>query len=155
MEIVKDRELHVGQKVRVYMNLNRGDSVFSIVDQSSGLVVAYANSVTLTDTTFKVRESGRQRVLRDNRKNVHAWAIGFFQSADCDKAESLTESVYYNPYKVSTFVYEESGEEITFAPIAHFENRRVWITPQTTVRELIFRQGGLFDGDDTNAKLLG
>jgi len=66
MEYTKGRKLEEGQRIRIYMN--RSDSVFSIADHKSGLVVAYAQQVTVSNATFKVRESGRQRVLQTKQK---------------------------------------------------------------------------------------
>jgi hypothetical protein len=42
----------------------------------NGRIVGYAEAVILTDVEFRVRESGRQRVLRERRKNVHAFVVG-------------------------------------------------------------------------------
>lgn len=41
-----------------------------------GYVLAHASNVELADCTFHVSESGRQRVIRDQQKNVHAGIIG-------------------------------------------------------------------------------
>ncbi len=45
-------------------------------DKSTGRVIGYTESVNLEDVEFKVSEAGRQRLLREKRKNVHAFAIG-------------------------------------------------------------------------------
>ena len=62
----------------------------------------------LSCATPKVSEAGRQRVLRDGRKNVHAGVVGYLSHAS-DKALSVpaaSEQVTYNPYLYSTFVYK-------------------------------------------------
>lgn len=41
-----------------------------------GRVILLANAVALTDCTFKVGRAGRQRVLREQCKNVHAGVVG-------------------------------------------------------------------------------
>ena len=41
-----------------------------------GVLCASARQVRLADVAFRVRESGRQRMLRGHRKNVHAYAVG-------------------------------------------------------------------------------
>ncbi|ASV44368.1 hypothetical protein PBI_SCTP2_353 [Salicola phage SCTP-2] len=62
---------------------------------------------------FRVSEKGRQRVLKEKVKNVHAYiAAQTHEELDdaidkCNKVE-LT----YNPYKYSTFVIKETGEPI-------------------------------------------
>ena len=41
-----------------------------------GYVLAHASNVELSDCTFKVSESGRERVIREQQKNVHAGIVG-------------------------------------------------------------------------------
>lgn len=60
--------------VRVYRNLTRG--CLSVMRR--GLVVAHVESVALHGARFVVQEAGRQRVLRDRRKNVHAFVEGIW-----------------------------------------------------------------------------
>ena len=94
----------IGLKVFVYFNLHK--KVFSIkamegVDK--GRVVGYSTHVLLRDAKTKVSEAGRQRVLREGRKNVHAGLVGVLESlGDLGRLEG--KSVVYNPYKYSTFV---------------------------------------------------
>ena len=63
--------------VRVYRNLNNGK--ISILDKKTNKVVGYAKSCFVipmdNQTTIKcvVLEGGRNRVLRDKQKNVHAF----------------------------------------------------------------------------------
>lgn len=64
-------------KVRIYFNLHRRLwSVQSYVKGKGWRVIGHAREVYLSDVTFKVSEAGRQRVIREKRKNVHAYAIG-------------------------------------------------------------------------------
>jgi hypothetical protein len=61
----------------------------------------------LKNCTFKVSASGRERVRREKKKNVHAWIQG-------EKIESLSvidcriREVTYNPYKHESFVFVNS-----------------------------------------------
>lgn len=65
----------------------------------------------LTGAKFIVSEAGRQRVLKEKRKNVHAFVIGelvdddgaFGQDAD---GKDLPVRVTYNPYVAGTFMAE-------------------------------------------------
>ena len=67
----------VGGRVRVYRNLARDSySVMAMEGPDKGRVVAWAKEVFLDDVKFVVRESGRQRVLNERRKNVHAFVDG-------------------------------------------------------------------------------
>ena len=110
--ISKDgRTVSTGQKVMVYRNLHNG--LWSIKDVKSDLVLGYAEEVTLKGLpksnnkkarrTFHVIESGRQKVLKEKKKNVHAYVIGYLENFTY---EALDKVVYYNPYKVSQFVAE-------------------------------------------------
>ena len=64
-------------KVFVYWNLHRDCwSVKALDGPNRGGVVHHATRVALHGCRFSVSESGRQRVLRDKRKNVHAGVVG-------------------------------------------------------------------------------
>lgn len=77
--------------VKVYRNLS--SKCFSIMQDS--LVKAHAKTVCLEDIDWKVSQKGRQRVIRDGKKNVHAFSIGLLRdSVRLAKAET----VFYNPY---------------------------------------------------------
>lgn len=99
----KGRRVDVGQKVKVYRNLHR--KTYSIADAASGLVLGYADRITLQDAEFKVGQAGRQRVLQEQRKNVHAYVVGTLIYA---AGEGLSRKVRYNPYHYPTFVNDAS-----------------------------------------------
>lgn len=62
-------------RVEVYRNLNfRGGVVWSV--RSRGKVVEHSERVLLSDVVFRVHESGRMRVLKELRNNVHAFVTG-------------------------------------------------------------------------------
>jgi hypothetical protein len=97
-------------KVFVYFNLHRKCfSVKALEGASKGLVIKHATFVALTNVTFKVSEAGRQRVLQEQRKNVHAGVVGTL----VDSLDSVgSERVTYNPYKGSTFVLCGTGDPL-------------------------------------------
>ena len=64
-------------RVKVYFNLNLG--CLSVIDSETGLLYCHAHRVELKDASFRVQEAGRQRVLREKRKNVHAYIVGDWQ----------------------------------------------------------------------------
>ena len=101
-------------RVRVYYNLHK--HTFSIQHRTSKgwRVRDYADTVRLTDVTFKVSEAGRQRVLREGRKNVHAFVIGTL----ADTVPDTPHRVTYNPFKAPTFVRASNGEQVTEATAA-------------------------------------
>ena len=122
-------------KVKVYFNLHK--KCFSI--QHKGKVIGYADAVTLKDCQFKVSESGRQRVLREKRKNVHAYCIGeWVDSANKSAVEYalLTEnwaianpeakSVTYNPYKYGSFVDKRSEQPIVKSDAVLLDCKTIW-----------------------------
>lgn len=109
MHPYKGRGATPGQLVEVYRNLHTGR--WSVRDAASGRVVAHADAVTLADARFTVREGGRQRVLRERRKNVHAWIAGRLSAVG---PEEKAVRVGYNPYRAATFT-DAAGTPVTAA----------------------------------------
>jgi hypothetical protein len=124
-------------KVYVYYNLHRRClSVKATQGEHANLVIAHANAVQLGDVRFKVSEAGRQRVLREKAKNVHAGLVGELQGIDAiqwlkevpksempdmGKIRALLSRVStrrslrgearaatYNPYRFDSFVDRDS-----------------------------------------------
>ena len=90
-------------KYYIYRNLRTGG--FSV--KLRGRVIEHLNGPTVVmDAKFKVNEKGRQQVIREGQKNVHAYVV-------CDNYHKCPEysvdkinKVTYNPYKAPTFMYE-------------------------------------------------
>lgn len=110
-------QLH-GQRVRVYFNLH--NRLFSVMHK--GRVVAHVPEVSLGEANFKVSEAGRQRVLREQRKNVHAFVEGTFQHLPDGGHQTHATAVKYNPYKYSTFVRAKDESPIASAKLATLKN---------------------------------
>ena len=91
--------------VHVYRNLTKG--LWSI--RSGGRVVAHRHRVTLESCIMRVREGGRQRVLREGHRNVHAWIEGVPTEDVLD--EGLVE-ISYNPFLAPTFTVRPDFEPI-------------------------------------------
>lgn len=111
-------------KYKVYRNLRNGK--LSIKCCKTNLVVGYADVVYMLDVKFKVGEKSRQRVIRENQKNVHAYVVGSILDTEgfisrCDDEcysngdlrtykemdlLKLSTKVTYNPYIYSNFVIE-------------------------------------------------
>lgn len=96
--------LHVdpSRPVEVYRNLHK--SCLSV--RQDGIVRCHASgSVCLYDAKFVVRQGGREKVLREKKKNVHAFIKGYARSAR--DTYSLLDfewnGVYYNPYSCEYF----------------------------------------------------
>lgn len=98
---------------RVYFNLHT--HLFSIqawdADKKGWRLYKHLDKVHLKDVTFKVYESGRQRVLREKKKNVHAYVLA--KKIVPFSPLILTELFFqrewwritYDPYKYDSFVY--------------------------------------------------
>lgn len=102
------RKLDRKKPVWVYRNLRNGHNatpLYSIMQ--NGRVIARRHRLLLADVTFRVREGGRQRVLREDRKNVHAFAVGFIVGSCCgiDRyGKDLPVKVGYNPHNDKSFM---------------------------------------------------
>ena len=95
-------------RVKVYFNLHK--KLFSVVALSGpdkGRVIKHVPEIELSRPIFRVQNGGRERVLRENRKNVHAYIDGFETSLKKEYAKTLTTEVYYNPYTTSSFIYKD------------------------------------------------
>ena len=88
-------------KYYIYRNLHTGG--FSV--RYCSRVVDRLNIFTAQGVTFKVNESGRKRVVKEGRKNVHAFVVA-------DKYKGLINNEYeldklakvtYNPYTDTQF----------------------------------------------------
>lgn len=110
-----DLSEHHGKDVFVYYNLHK--KVWSIKDRKTGIVIAHSKKVSVDNPQFKVSEAGRQRVLRDKSKNVHAGVVGKLNAHNNDFSSEGKKRVSYNPYKYSHF-YESD----TQAPVHSAES---------------------------------
>lgn len=130
-----------GRRVFVYKNLH--ENCWSVRDKESGHVVAHADRVELTQVQLKVGAAGRERVLREQSKNVHAGLEGNLQTVQLKGFPSqrythgpaaadakAPELVTYNPYKYSSFVIKDDETPVFQADRAVLDSdgRSVWIT---------------------------
>ena len=88
----------MSKPVKVYKNLARG--CYSI--QQGGIVRCHAKRLGMYDCQLRVSEAGRQRVLRDKRKNVHAFVVGKLSSLV--RSSSYSTTLRYNPYESGSFI---------------------------------------------------
>lgn len=114
-------------RVFVYYNLHRHLwSIKALEGPNKGRVIGHSEQVCLLDCEFKVSEAGRQRVLRERRKNVHAGVVGRLADAPCPQSGDTT-GVTYNPYRYATFVEVGSETPIAAAPRAWLDTRKVFV----------------------------
>ncbi|MDX1434609.1 MAG: hypothetical protein R3286_19360 [Gammaproteobacteria bacterium] len=118
--------IDAAKPVRVFRNWKRG--CYNIMQ--GGQVVATARQVRLADVEFRVREPGRQRMLRLRRRNVHAYAIGHL----LDHVHPLEQrslggvagrSAFYDPWRFATFVDGESHRPVRHAHLVQLDERGV------------------------------
>lgn len=98
-------KLETGMKVAVYWHFPKG--CYSV--QYKGLVIAHVNSICLKDVKFRVSKAGRQRVLREERKNVHAKIHGIIADITELPEYERVNRVRYNPKFCTTFMAHKEG----------------------------------------------
>jgi len=101
--------------VDVYRNLNKPSffSIRQVKNELKGKVSGYANIIVMENPLIKISETSRLRVLRDKRKNVHAFIRGRLHSAYSGSIQLNTlQSITYNPYKMGSFYFCENNEEV-------------------------------------------
>ena len=86
-------------KVKVYYNLHK--KCLSVAD-SKGKVIEHTDSIFLKGAKFRVQPAGRKRVLKEKRKNVHAYVSG--ERSRMKKGLKLKKTLTYDPYKYDSFV---------------------------------------------------
>lgn len=104
--IKKDRPVYV------YKNLHK--DCWSV--KQHGLVKAHipaGEPVAMWDCYFHVDVKGRERVVKEQRKNVHAFVKGFLQHICHLDTNGKEVEVTYNPYKYETFV-DKSDESFVY-----------------------------------------
>ena len=127
-------------KVEVYFNLHK--HLFSVRSCRTGKVMHHAGRVHIKDPTFVVRQSGRKRVLREGKKNVHAFVRGeitYFTDFDPDYLDYTL--VAYNPYKHETFVDVCDVRPVRTAKRAMLEIQPSMVMGNTVNRPYLYAEG--------------
>jgi hypothetical protein len=111
-------------KIFAYRNLHyRNQVMWSLRDCKTGLVAFRKPKVYLSKVEFKVSQAGRERVLRERRKNVHAGVQGTLLINPPKGVTWL--KARYNPYETSTFVTVD-GESLLRAKYAKLDEQGLW-----------------------------
>jgi hypothetical protein len=113
-------------RVEVYWNLTKG--CWSIRSTKTGRLIEdrpHRKVVDLKDVTWVVQPGGRARVLKQQRKNVHAFARGTMVPSvpALDARMSELNSVSYNPYKVGTFINPLTSQAVKVSQYARLTMR--------------------------------
>lgn len=129
-------------QVKVYWNLHK--NIFSI--QHNGIVIGYAQNIVLRDVKFKVSQAGREKVLREKRKNVHAFVVGELVSIAAESFQATSKfdlqscivdifpqstvecvGVTYNPFKYESFVKVGDSSPIFAADKVRLDHRKIFL----------------------------
>jgi len=102
-------------RVRVWFNLHR--RVWSIKEGSEP--VRHADYVRLVGVAFRVSEAARQRVLRERRRSVHAYALGVAAGPAAGPPAGAVR-ISYNPYRGRCFYRPDGGGDVAAAEEVYF-----------------------------------
>jgi len=119
-------------KTYVYKNLHK--DTWSLMER--GIVRAHSDNVVVNNAEFRVRPAGRERVLREQRKTVHAFVVGYPVADDVDTRASVEGiklalgepvQVSYNPYRGDTFYRKDTDESVEAAELVELRtDGSVW-----------------------------
>lgn len=121
----------IGKKVEVYRNLHK--NCFSI--RHNGKVIGYLYSgqeLHLMDAKFRVQPAGRDRVRRENKKNVHAYVKGTVGALGGLQRKKLFtmcfQTASYEPYTMESFETFPDETPIFEAPHVIFKKGRLYVS---------------------------
>ncbi len=106
-------------RVEVYFNLHK--KTFSVRSCKTGRVIHHTDEIHIVNPEFVVRQSGRNRVLSEGRKNVHAFVRGNCPFYRLNPRNATLDTITYNPYKYVSFVDKQTEEPV-------YEASRAWLT---------------------------
>ena len=119
-------------KVRVYRNLHKKRWSVQIKTNKGWRVWTHTDKIIIKNAELDVRRAGRERVIREKRKNVHAFVIGepTFVSGwtlNSPRTNFKKETqITYNPYENAFFINKNTKEYILNAKricLSFLENR--------------------------------
>lgn len=113
-------------KVDIYYNLHRHCwSVVAREGADRGRVVTHLPRAVLAEATLVVREGGRQRVLQERRKNVHAFVRGRLLPEGTESPDGM-RPISYNPYEAGHFTLRDDAARppVRQAALVVLEGRR-------------------------------
>ena len=126
--MIKNRRANFIPKGRVQVYYNLHKKCLSVRHKRK--VIEHAQEVTLTDARFHVQQAGRERVLKQKRKNVHAYVSGklkesFWFTQAPKYIWTAKQRVTYNPYKYKNFVDKETLKPVASAEVVHISGKRI------------------------------
>lgn len=125
---MKDFKLYKdGQRILIAYNLHK--NCFSVRDFKTKIVLGYEGCIVLSDVKFVVSAKGRERVLRERKKNLHAYICGYYyEKLQNEFLRGFTdqEQAYYNPYKTNCFINKRTKEPLITADIVFCINKDIY-----------------------------
>ena len=109
----------LNKEVDVYYKLHK--KCLSV--RKRGLVVDHVNSILLKNARFVVQPAGRKRVLKEKRKNVHAFVRG--ERVAVASFDGKSERITYNPYKYKSFISIETGKPVYKKDIVSIDGKNI------------------------------
>jgi len=114
-------------KVDIYQNLHQ--DCLSVRSREPyeryGRVIAHVDSIVIRDVEFIVQPSGVERVRKEGRRNVHAFARGNWYD-ETDRKDAFlggepTRFVVYNPFVYNHFVFSGTKRPIESCDVCYIE----------------------------------
>jgi hypothetical protein len=133
----------IGARAQVYYNLHKHClSVVPLEGEGKGRV-QHAEQIVLSDVKFSVQPKGRERVLNEQRKNVHAFVRGQIVSINQSPQAQVSNwiPVTYNPYKYTSFVKAATFEPVYAADEVWIKGKQILAKspkPERVSRKLMF-----------------
>jgi len=116
--------------VRVYFNLHKKKLSVQTKQPKGWRVLTHLDSISLTNVEFKVYQAGRLRVLKEGKKNVHAYVEGVCHLNGLSHNWDLiaeTNLVSYNPYNDKKFFYKKgTGQPIHKSKRAFIKGKNIY-----------------------------
>ena len=108
--------LNKNKKVWVYFNLHK--KLFSV--KQGNKVIDHTRKIIIKDVEYVVWQSGRQRVLDERKKNVHAFVKGYVVDS-LEMPPEVSIPVTYNPYEYHTFTTKDGHHPVKKSEYAVLE----------------------------------
>lgn len=108
----KGRSIDVSKPIRVYRNLTKKGKWYSVVQNR--LTIAHSTAICIRNAKFVVNEKTRNRVLKNKRKEFHAYIEGIYATSGMGttaKKNDLPAQIKYNPFLHESFICDNLTEK--------------------------------------------
>lgn len=122
-----DIQANKDEVVQVYRNLNNGK--WSVRSKKTKKVIGHTDALSLLNPVMKVQKGGRARVLKEKRKNVHAFIEGRLRAPliNRDVIKSTFIEISYNPYLKDSFYEVNSMKDVDKGQVCVFYDTKVYM----------------------------